>query len=242
LASILTLVGSCVYMHQFLEEKEEVSIEGVGIKLPIAKVCFWLFEELTCGDPTPSTSSLVPSPVVSWPPTSYSSPGNITQPSLPPPIPQPPSTSIPMSNAYCEQGTTLLSDATPGITGVSDNRPNELCGAHGVPTDMGAWYSYVGEGTMTTVTTCSQGGATHPPVYTSSCVCVEESERYAGNEEATSWYTSYDCPSGTTRSAVSWYPESEEEYHIWVHDMGGDPSRFEIIVRRQRRLSGGGSR
>ncbi|KAG7346152.1 hypothetical protein IV203_005220 [Nitzschia inconspicua] len=147
--------------------------------------------------------------------------------------------SIPTTNDSCEGGATLLdfSTATPGITGLSSNVPNELCGARGVPTDTGAWYSYVGGGTLTTVTTCSSEGDVIPSVYTSNCVCVEEIERYAGFEEAGTWTTSYDCPSNTKRSAVSWYSVAEEEYHIWVHDLDVDASRFEIVVRRMRRMS-----
>ncbi|KAG7365239.1 hypothetical protein IV203_038442 [Nitzschia inconspicua] len=148
--------------------------------------------------------------------------------------------SIPTTNDSCEGGATLLdfSTATPGITGLSSNVPNELCGARGVPTDTGAWYSYVGGGTLTTVTTCSSSeGDVIPSVYNSNCVCVEEIERYAGFEEAGTWTTSYDCPSDTKRSAVSWYSVAEEEYHIWVHDLDVDASRFEIVVRRMRRMS-----
>jgi hypothetical protein len=207
--------------------------------------------------PSPSTGSTseapTPRPKTSSSPNPSPSTGSPDEAPTPRPGiagPTDPSPAL-TTNDSCEQATTLLtfSDPTQGITGVSNSAsPNELCGAAGgVPTtDQGAWYSYVGEGTFTTVTICSSGTTPvlPPSVYSgSSCdalVCVTERERYAGLEEAGTFATSYDCPSGTTRSAVSCDAGSAVLYHIWVHDSGVGTSRFDVIVRRTRRLSGSG--
>ncbi|MBX3394745.1 MAG: S8 family serine peptidase [Phycisphaerae bacterium] len=128
------------------------------------------------------------------------------------------------SNDDCGSATPLpVPSVTMGTNvGATDDPSPPPCGVS--TPNQGVWYSIVGTGTTITISTCSPATTfdTMLEVFSGSCVspiCV------AGNDDA-----SPSCPSGSTKSTVSFCSQPGVVYLIRVSGWSSSQGTFELSI------------